>query len=288
MMKSHHKQITSLLVVIFFPTFLLTGCSEPIRKASTGLCPGLEDQAQAIAKLNQDRENTIAIKAGGRMLLEYYDGREDLQEHNLEITLRFYPPDRLFFRGIIFPVEVVRLGTNRSELWIMFKPKEISRYYWGQRPEADVCLNSQGLSPGRMIEAMGMVNVDTEGTLTRQGQMDVLTLDLTSGKIKRIYIDRCDSLVKMIEYLDASGNIETVMELDDYRKIENNFIPSKIVIMELQNRTRVELNLRNIKPFKPTERLLGGKLFKRPEPKGFEEVYKLTDNCGLEAQQVTN
>jgi len=182
-MKSYHKQVTSLLVIIFFSVFLLMGCSAPIRKASAELCPGIEDQAQAIAKLNQDRENTIAIKAGGRMLLEYYDDREDLQKHNLDITLRFYPPDRLFFRGIIFPVEVVRLGTNSSELWIMFKPKEMSRYYWGQRPEADVCLKGQGLSPGRMIEAMGMVNVDTEGTLIRQGQMDVLTLNLTSGNI---------------------------------------------------------------------------------------------------------
>jgi len=287
-MKSHHKQITALLVIIFFSVFLLTGCSEPIRKASGGLCPGIEDQAQAIANLNQDRENTIAIKAGGRMLLEYYDGRENLQKHNLDVTLRFYPPDRLFFRGIVFPVEVVRLGTNSSELWVMFKPKEISRYYWGQRPEADVCLKGQGLSPGRMIEAMGIVNADAEGTLARQGQMDVLTLNLMSGKMKKVYIDRCDSLVKMIEYLDANGNIETVMELDDYRKIENSFIPSKIVITELQNRTHVELNLRNIKPFEPTEEQLKGKLFKRPEPKGFGEVYKLTDNCRLEAQQVTN
>jgi hypothetical protein len=287
-MKSHHKQITDILVIISSSVFLLTGCSEPIRKASTGLCPGVEDQAQAIAKLNQDRENAIAIKAGGRMLLEYYDDRNDHQKHNLDITLRFYPPDRLFFRGIVFPVEVVRLGTNSSELWVMFKPKEISRYYWGQSPEADICLKGQGLSPGRMIEAMGMVNVDTKGILTRAGQMDVLTLRLTSGKIKRIYIDRCDSLVKMIEYLDASGNIETVTELDDYRKIENNFIPAKIVMTELQNRTQVELNLRNIKLFEPTESQLEGKLFKRPEPKGFEEVYKLTDNCRLEAQNVTN
>ena len=287
-MKSRHKQITALLVIISFLVFLLTGCSEPIGRASTGLCPGVEDQAQAIAKLNQDRENTIAIKAGGKMLLEYYDDRDELQKHNLDITLRFYPPDRLFFRGIVFPIEVVRLGTNSSELWVMFKPKEISRYYWGQRPKADLCLKGQGLSPGRMIEAMGIVNVDTEGTLTNIGQKDVLTLNLSSGKIKRIYIDRCDSLVKMIEYLDAGGNVETVMELDNYQKIENNFIPARVVITEFQNRTHVELNLRNIKPFEPTEEQLGGKLFKRPEPKGFKEVYKLTENCWLEAQQITN
>jgi hypothetical protein len=287
-MKSYHKQIAALLVIIFCSMFLLTGCSEPIRKASAGSCPGIEDQAQAIAKLNHDRENVIAIKAGGRMLLEYYDDRNDLQRHNLDITLRFYPPDRLFFRGIVFPVEVVRLGTDSSELWIMFKPKEISRYYWGHRPEADVCLKGQGLSPGRMIEAMGMVNIDTEGILTRAGQMDVLTLNLTSGKIKRIYIDRCDSLVKMIEYLDVNGNIETITELDDYRKVESNFIPAKIVMTEPQNRTYVELNLRNIKHFKPTEKQLGGKLFKRPKPKGFEKVYELVDDCRLEAQHVTN
>ncbi|MBN1457645.1 MAG: hypothetical protein JW912_07330 [Sedimentisphaerales bacterium] len=287
-MESPHKQVTNLLVVIFFSAFLLTGCSEPIRKASTGLCPRIKDSAQAIAKLNQDCENTIAIKAGGRMILEYYDDRDDLQKHNLDITLRFYPPDRLFFRGIVFPVEVVRLGTNSSELWVMFSPKEMSRYYWGQRPEADVCLKGQVLSPGRMIEAMGVVNVDTEGTLTSLEQMDVLTLNLKSGKMKRIYIDRCDSLIKMIEYLDAGGNIETVTELDDYQKVGNSFVPAKVVITELQNHTYVELNLRNIKPFEPTEAQLEGKLFKRPEPKGFKDVYKLTGNCRLEVQQITN
>ena len=190
----------------------------------------------------------------------------------------------MFFRGNVFSQEVVRLGTNAEELWIQFKPAEISSYYWGKRPGADNCLDYQRLSPNNLIEAIGMVNVSDDARLEKWGGFDVVTFSRSDTKSKKIYIDRCDYLARRIEYLDEQGNIEAVTELDEYQLIENNFVPAKISMIEFQKSTQMKLTLSNIKKFEPTDAQLTGKLFKRPEPNGFKNIYKLDEDCQIDRQ----
>ena len=282
-MNIHHTKTTSLLL-ISLAVFFISGCSSTIVPGEMLSCPGFETDATAIAALNRHRENAIGLKAGGQMLLEYRDGSGKLRKENLGIALRFFPPDKLFFRGNILSQEVVRLGTNPDELWVQFKPAEISSYYWGRRPGADSCLDYQRLSPSNLIEAIGMVNVSDDAKLEKWGGLDVVTFSRGAGKSKKIYIDRCDYLARRIEYLDEQGDIEAVTELDDYQLVEKNFVPAKIGMIEFQKSTRVELTLSNIKKFEPTDAQLTGKLFKRPEPKGFKKVYKLDEDCQLDSQ----
>lgn len=282
-MNDHHTKTTSLLL-ISLALFFISGCSDAIVPPAMVSCPGVETDAEAIAALNRHRKNAIGLKAGGQMLLEYYDNKDKLRKENLGITLRFFPPDKLFFRGNILSLEIIRLGMNPDELWVQFKPAEISSYYWGKRPGADSCLEYQRLSPNNLVEAIGMVNVAPDAKLEKWGGLDMVTFSRPSSKSKRIYIDRCDYLARRIEYLDAEGNIEAVTELDDYQLIENNFVPAKIVMIEFEKSTHVELTLSNIKKFEPTQAQLTGKLFKRPSADGFKNVYKLDEDCRLDPQ----
>ena len=190
----------------------------------------------------------------------------------------------MYFRGNILSQELVRLGTNPDQLWVQFKPAEISTYYWGDRPGADSCLQYQRLSPNNLIEAIGMVDVAPDAILEKWGGLDVLTFSRSKTKSKKIYIDRCDYLARRIEYLDEQGNIEAVTELDDYQLIENNFVPAKIGMIEFKQSTHIELTLSNIKKFEPTQTQLTGKLFKRPAADGFKNVHKLDEDCQLDLQ----
>lgn len=282
-MNIHHTKFT-FLFLLSLVVFFVSGCSSVIAPPALVSCPGVETDVAAIAALNRHRENAIGLKAGGQMLLEYRDDSGKLRKESLAISLRFFPPDRLFFRGNILSQEVVRLGTNPGELWVQFKPAEISSYYWGKRPGADNCLEYQRLSPNNLLEAIGMVKVGSGGKLEKWGGLDVITFGGSGAKSKKIYIDRCDYLARRIEYLDEQGDIEAVTELDDYKLVDGNFIPAKIGMVEFQKSTRVELKLSNIKKFEPTQVQLEGKLFKRPAAKGFKNVYRFGENCQLDSQ----
>jgi hypothetical protein len=47
----------------------------------------------------------------------------------------------------------------------------------------------------------------------------------------------------------------------------------------------IDITLRNIKPFEPTQAQLKGDLFARPPTKGFENVYMLNDDCEFVQQE---
>ena len=274
----------SVLLLAIAPVVSLcvffAGCAAPPSVRPPVICPGKRTITEAIAALQRHRENIRPIKAGGDLRLEWYDNEKRPHQESMNINLRFYPPGRVYFRGDTLLGEAIRLGANAEEFWILMKPKEISTYKWGRRSQAEVCLQQHWLNPQNLFEALGMVSIDEGWSLSNQGDFDILTKTGPSGnRLKRIYVDCCDYVAGRIEYFDGNGKLAISLELDDYTQVgDGAAVPTRISITHYDTNTVVDITLKNVKLFEPSPKQLVG-LFSRPEPKGFEYVLKLDDNC---------
>lgn len=284
-MKSFRQNLTLLFTMGMALGMFINGCQAPQAATPGRICNSKGNITEANAALAEHRENIKGVRAGGKILLQYYDDEDKLQEERFGLTLRYYPPDLLYFRGDVLAQEVLRLGTNADEFWILFKPKEISSYHWGGVSEAKNCTGYYWIDPQNLLDALGVVREYPSGTLSSQDGLDVVTEMLPGRMQKRLYIDRCDYLVRKIEYADPYGQIKAVTELDKYvQNGDKSFIPSRIRMLDHDSKTTVEIRLQNVRRFEPAARQLDGKLFRRPEPKGFEHVYKLGNQCRFERQ----
>ena len=279
----------SVLLLAIAPVVSLcvffAGCATPPSVRPPVICPGKRTITEAIATLQRHRENIRPIKAGGDLRLEWYDNEKRPHQESMNINLRFYPPGRVYFRGDTLLGEAIRLGANAEEFWILMKPKEISTYKWGRRAQAEVCLQQHWLNPQNLFEALGMVSVDEGWSLSNQGDFDILTKTGPGGnRLKRIYVDCCDYVAGRIEYFDGNGKLTIALELDDYTHIGDcAAVPTRISITHHDTNTVVNITLKNVKLFEPSPKQFAG-LFSRPEPKGFEYVYRLNDDCEFAEQ----
>ena len=90
----------------------------------------------------------------------------------------------------------------------------------------------------------------------------------------------------ILETLYAVDISKVLTISQDLSKIQS--IPSNgkglLGMIEFQKSTHIDLTLSNIKKFEPTEVQLTGKLFKRPEPKGFKNIYEFDESCQIDRQ----
>ena len=263
------------------------GCEPALQDSYGGggyeLLKGKRDVYESIAALNAHRRNIMPLRAGGNCLIEWYDDDGKKHKENPAITLVLYPPNRLYFKGDILGGEAIRLGTNVKEFWFRIKP-EVSTYWWGNRLEAQRCRMGGYLSPETLLEALGVVQVDTNWIfIGGQGGYDTLTLIAADATpVKRIYVDWKDYLIKKIEYFDSLGQVNAVVEMSDYTDGEDGVVvPSRIGIVNIGSKSgnvAIDITLRNIKLYTPTKVQLEG-LFKKPKFDGFETIYELDSDC---------
>jgi hypothetical protein len=279
----------SVLLLAIAPVVSLcvffAGCATPPSVRPPVICPGKRTIAEAIVTLQRHRGNIRPIKAGGDLRLEWYDNEKRPHQESMNINLRFYPPGRVYFRGDTLLGEAIRLGANAEEFWILMKPEEISTYKWGRRTQAEVCLQQHWLNPQNLFEALGMVSIDEGWSLSNQGDFDIFTKTGPAGnRLKRIYVDCCDYAAGRIEYFDGNGKLTISLELDSYTQVgDGATVPTRIGITHYDTNTVVNITLKNVKLFEPSPKQLVG-LFSRPEPKGFEYVYRLNDDCEFSEQ----
>jgi len=282
----YRNKISSFLFVLVtvFPV-IFSGCAAPQALEPIGICQVRKNITEAADALAGHRQSARPIKAGGNCIIEYYDEGKP-QKENLDITLRFYPPDRLYFRGNVLGQEAISMGVNSQEFYLRFKPKELSSYYWGQTAQIENCPLHMQLNPNNILEALGMALIDTNWILSSKGHFDILTRLSPDGKPqKRIFVNCSNYLTDKIEYFDHQGKVTVAINLSDYtNKDDGIVVPRKIKIVDGDD-TTVDITLKNVRLFKPWQSQLEGKLFKRPEPKGIKNIYMLSDGCDFVRQQ---
>jgi hypothetical protein len=284
-MNSHTAKIflTFTAIPVVAISAFLTACAPP-QKRTVQICPGKKTVAQALTALNIQSQNPLPIKAAGNIRFYEYVNDKKKAPENLNANLRFYPPYNLYFRGDNLLGEVMSLGTNYDHFWLRIKPKEVNAYWWGLRRDAQLCPNQLWINPNILLEALGIINVDNGWVLSSADGLDVLTkLSSTAEPAKKIYINTCDYRPRKIEYFDTAGSITLVAELAEYTPIADAFsVPAKINITHYDSAdtyTAIDITLKNIKLFEPTESQLKGRLFKPPSSEGMENVFKLNENC---------
>ena len=258
----------------------ISSCAAPTVEGPPGICRGKANISEAIQVLRGRRENIKPVRAGGSMSIRWYDGEEKTHRENLNIDLRFYPPDRLYLGGRSILGEVVRLGANADQFWVLMKPKEISTYQWGARSHVEMCQGKQWMNPQNFFEALGVLSVDANWLLSAEGDFDVLTrTDSRGNVVEKIYVNCSSYLAQRIEYYGAEGQVVLVLELNDYTQPADAApVPTRIKITHLETNTAADITLKNVKLFEPSPKQLAG-LFTRPEPKGFEHIFELNENC---------
>lgn len=263
----------------------LVGCAgpEPVREIGRPI-KGMGDITDAIAALDLHRNNVLPLSASGDLKYFYFENGKKKPEPKLDSSLRFAPPKRLYFGSKSIVGEAIRLGSNDDEFWFQMKPKEISKYWWGKWSQLERCPSNLLISPESMLDALGMVKVDRSWLLIDYKGTDALVKIGTNGMIaKKIFVNRRGYVVSRIEYYDKKGLIIAAVDIDDYRHAnEGSPVPAKIDIATYNTDSgevmaKIEIRLKNLKFLEPGK--IGKKLFVRPEPKGFKDVYVMGDNC---------
>ncbi|MHC5060301.1 MAG: hypothetical protein ACYTFK_04355 [Planctomycetota bacterium] len=258
------------------------GCAAPRvdEYLPPAVCPDKKTVGQALEILQRRKEDVMPVRAGGNMTVQWPEGENKTHRENLVVDLRFYPPGRIYFRGNNVLGEAVRLGADNDQFWMLMKPKEISTYHWGKRRDIERCAGSRWMNPQNFIEALGVLSVDGDWSLSNQGDFDILTKSSPGrGIAKKIHLNCSDYLARRIEYYDDRGQVALTLELNDYTRPAGAApVPTKINVTHHEADTVVEVTLKNIRLFEPSPKQLSG-LFTRPESKGFENVFELNENC---------
>lgn len=269
----------------FFPA-----CA-PIEKPVDDVCPPEFNVIEAVSVLSQRWTMARPFYANGRCLITGQDNEGKPLKENPAIKIWVLPPDKVCLYGDIFlNSKGLILGASEEEFWFVCNPKEIRTYMWGKQSTAQNCSAELPfpISPRDILDALGMIRFDTDSTeqnwsLTPARDFDILTnRDSGSNLIKKVYIDRCDYLVRKIEYFDKAGEISVVAELGKYRPVGDEFlIPTVIDIKRWSQDSdaeTVKITLRSVKPKEFSDKQKNV-FFSKPDMKRFKEILFLSEDC---------
>lgn len=286
---NYMKPVLQVFVCLALSLFL-TGCGPAVKqKQEEHIIAGKATIAEAAGVLNARRLAMIPVRSSGELTYEEFkDGKRSEDFTFRTVTLRFVPDRQIYFRANSLVGEAIRLGGNAEKFWLRMKPKEVSRYWWGYWKDLDRCNQQLLLSPGIMLEALGMVDIDNGWVLENQPGFDVLSkVGGKTAPLKKVYVRTSDYLIDRIEYFAGSPTPQAQLNLSEYENVtENISIPGKITILSVGEDTlmsKVEIRLKGIKLFEPSKKQLDG-LFEPADTRGVEHVYRLGDGCQFELQ----
>lgn len=267
---------------------ILIGCAPEMQKPLP-ICLGKESVADALVALQLQSQNMTSLYAKGKSRLQYYDEKGKKRKENLTVRLLVKSSEEIYLRGDMSIIsKAVILGSNEREFWLAVRPKEISTYWWGQWSELDSFENLL-INPKTLLEALGItrIDMDSDWSLSNEGPFDILTKRNKGTVVKKIYIFCCDYSTRKIEYFDSDGQILAHVEMEKYKKVNEDFrVPSRIIVTtygrDKEDSFSIKFDLDSIKHREFTEKQ--SNLFK-PEPRrGFKHVLKLVNGRWVEQQ----
>ena len=284
------KGVLPAIVCSTLPMFF-AGCGPGLRvEQEERIVAGKATIAEAADVLNARRLAMIPIRASGELVYEEFkDGHRSEDFRFRSVTLRFVPDRRIYFRANSLVGEAIRLGGNADQFWLRMKPKEISRYWWGNWEDLDGCHQQLLLSPRIMLEALGMVAIDAGWVLGNQAGFDVLSkVGGTWTPLKKVYVRTNDYLIEKIEYFAGSPTPRVQVNLGEYKQVTDNIsVPGRITVLSFDADTltsKVDIRLKGIKLFEPNKKQLAG-LFEPVDSKGVKYVYRLGADCRFVLQE---
>jgi hypothetical protein len=289
-----HNRFNRSFFYIAAAILIFTGCTSQVDKTSR-LCPGKDSADEALSVLKSRSQYIVPFRAIGQCLLQYYAEDGKLSKQNFPIKLWLNPPAEIYIQGdVAFDPRGFVVGSNENEFWLAIRLKEVSSYYWGNWTEASN-VDELILSPKMMLEALGLAVIDesidseTDWFLLKENGFDVLASYDGQGRLfKKFYINRCDYLVRRIEYLDRAEQPAVVIKMERYKQfLDQLFVPTKIKFIRSagsnqENSLTITLSYIKFVSFTDAQQK---RLFLRPEPKGFKHVYRVIGGEIIEQRQ---
>jgi len=260
----------------------LAGCAVP-QYPATPLCPGKATAAEVVAVLHDKQAAPLSLVCVVDCRLEFTDPDGKSRKETFGGKLFFVDPENLCIAGEKFGP--IRIGVNVAEFWMYFKP--IDTAWYGLRSNTSNCADKSGFNPSSMVyltEAFGRIDLSADWTLTSDPGYDLLTTANGRG-IKRVYVNCCTNQIERIEYCDLLRNqviLVASADLSDYKTVVGvGEVPGVIQLRHFrasQSDMMFQLKLSAMKVFVPTV-VQQEKLFARPEPKGYDKIYRLNEQC---------
>lgn len=261
---------------LLFSLMVLSGCGAHVPK-QLRICPGAGSASEVESLLKLQGSQAVSLKANGSYIGQHFkEGVLQNQESfNVKIWVDRAGLIRLQGDAGFDPTGIV-LGSNEKEYWLAVKPKEISLYWWGQWEKTDG-FSGITIGPRMLLEAMGVVEIDfSQGwSLTNEGAFDVLTKVSEGLDGKKVYIFNCDKRVARIEYFDKDGERKVTVELEDYKKVTDDFyVPGVMKFISNIEREVEDIFLITIVSAKEAKfsEQQRERLFEKPSMEGFEHI----------------
>ena len=213
------------VISIIATVLILAGCGVP-QQAAMRECRGRMSVGEALAKLSSQSRQAVALRANGQCLVEYSDENGKVHKERFPVKIWFEPLFQMRLQGdIAFDPKGLVLGTNQKEFWISSKlGADGGGCYWGTWSRAG-SFEKLRISPRLVLDAFGIVDVGDQKNrfLSAENDFDVLVEDSGSGIIKKMYIERCNYLIRKIEYISDNKQISAVTELSKYKQLAEGF-----------------------------------------------------------------
>lgn len=269
---------------------LLFWSCAPVEK-SDDICPAEYNVLEAMAVLSGRWQQVQSFYANGQCRWAGLDADGKERDENFPIKIWAEPPKKFCLHGdILFNPRGMIAGANGQEFWLTIMPKELRGYMWGKQTTIRQCTAQLPLpmNPRDVLEALGMIRFEDDSTnknwrLTAVDSYDILiNSDDNRNILKKVYVNRCDYLVRKIEYFSTAGDLVVVTELDKYRTVTDEFlVPSVIKIRRLSENGEgdtVKITLKSMKPKEFTDKQKRF-LFSKPPTERFESILMLSDDC---------
>jgi len=286
MNKHFHK---TYLVFGFFCVLFFAGCAARL-KTEPFKCGGKGGLSQSLSAIRSSVGDSQPVKANG--VCRVFSTGETKESFDESFAVKFWhnPPGRLsLFGEVLFDPQAIFFGVNGPEFWVC--SKHMSLYYWGNSGAGRKFTgnNFWNIRPDVILETAELDSLIADSDkIVNDGIFDILISEDKDGVVKKVFIEPCSYLVEKVEYSDFTGSVFLSASFGDYQNVsdckEYKF-PHKISI---QNHNGVEsvgmeIEFSKVSSWQPSEAQLD-LLFTRPEPAGFENVFKVANDGRLISQ----
>lgn len=280
--------IFRFFLIVLLPVFV-SGCGPELipEPSDELLCPGKDGPVEGFEALRSSYGVAESFKAYGSCKISYVKD-DDVKRENLNSKLWFVPPGDLYFYGDTLG-GFVNFGSSDEHFWFRTKPDGF--YVWSDWPSGLVevvniknCIRGRiGFCPSDIVETFTGPDVGRDWLFYGIDGDDVFESPGYWGWVKKVYVERCNYLARRIEYRSPSGRVLTVAEVGDYTKVGGMKVPTSVVIrhyVDGEEKRGIDIDFNNIVSFEPSRKQLD-ELFDLPDTAGFDELYRLDEDCDL-------
>ena len=277
------KRISFVLLAISI--LFLAGCPQPlddeIIPVETG-CPGKASIRQAVKIIRLQKQNVMPFRAKADCVFSYRKADGTDKDEPVGGDIVFVPKGNIFFKGSKFGE--IRFGANAEEFWLRVKP-ELDTYWYGSKVIASECNEKLLINPANVAEALGVVDVTTDWTLSHRDGYDLLDLIEDGKKKKRVYVNTCDYRIELIEYFDADEFKRIGIELGNYTTNDDGIMVPSVIRFSYYDdmgleESAVRIELKHVRYLPPEKQKK--KLFVRPGRDGYKKLLHLNADCEFE------